>query len=347
MPSPATSCTICRQPVGNSWFVSDIGDVFCTSHTNPRFCQGCRRTLPQQTSGDFCGTCHATLYSHVSQTTGSQRDVLGWLNGHIGHNGLHNVPVALEEPHNFAPQQTGVTNWVYDGQNFDVGIRILRNVTPNTFEGTLAHEYGHVMLVVDPDSMRFRGGFPDHRHVEEEGFCEVMKYLWLQERGTGNRQQDQLAIRNNPDPVYGDGFRMIWKEYERLGSIPALRAHMLGLSVTAPKKRKLDFLRPRVSDSPTPATAPPEVPADSPGVLHLPTSAASPFPVPSEGGSHRPTRDITLKNRHRPPADSGPNDSPRPTVTVNFTRRDASPDAPGSTGTVDRPMRTIKRPKRD
>jgi len=336
--SSAAKCTICQRSIGNSWYVSDIGDVFCASHTNPTFCHGCRRPLSLGETGDTCKACIPTLFTDESQIAGSQHSVLTWLTRHIGPNGLHNVPVELEDRHNFIESQTGVTNWQYDGRNFDVGIQILRNVTPNTFEHTLAHEYGHVLLVVEPDTMMFRGGLPDHRHVEEEGFCEVVKYLWLQECGTGHREFDQRDMRDNPDPVYGDGFRLVWKEYEKLGSITALRAHMLGISTAPPKKRVLDFLRPKPSPELTPDTTMPEV--SVPEVVPV-------APVPSEGGSHRPTRDITFKNRHQPTPPVEPIEAPRPMVTVNFTKRTSTTDEPPVPVTSDRPMRTIKRPQRD
>ena len=237
----SSRCTICQHPVGNSWYISEVGDIFCASHKNPSFCQGCRRPLPLGASGDMCVACIPTLVSQESQTSTIQMDVLKWLTEHIGPNGLHRVPVAFDEPSNFVVNQKGVTSWSFDGQNFDVGIRILRNVTPNTFQHTLAHEYGHVLLLVDPVSMAFRGGFPSQRHIEEEGFCEVVRYLWLQECGEQHREFDQRDLRNNPDPVYGDGFRLVWKEYEKLGSIVALRAHTLGISAKTLKKRKFDL----------------------------------------------------------------------------------------------------------
>lgn len=332
-----TKCTICQRPVGHSWFVSDLGDVFCTSHANPSFCQGCRRPLTLGANGEMCAACLPTLFGHESQIGGSQQNVLTWLTGHIGPNQLHRVPVALENKSNFVQNQTGVTNWTYDGQHFDVGIRILRNVTPNIFEHTLAHEYGHVLLVAEPESLLFRGAFPDHRHVEEEGFCEVVKYLWLGECGTGHRQFDQRDMRNNPDPVYGDGFRMMWKVYERVGSIPALREHILAISAGTPKKKVLDFLRPR---QPTPPPPGPIVDVPDPDII-------SPMPVapgPVEGGSHRPTRDITLRRHPRGPAATEPTDRPRPMVTVNFTKKDSGGDQEVPVPSTDRPMRTIKPP---
>ena len=326
----SSKCTICRSPVGNSWYISEVGDVFCTSHKNPSFCQGCRHPLPLGATGDICAGCIPSLFTHESQLPTSRSEVLRWLTGHIGPNGLHHVPVVLEERNNFVAMQTGVTNWVFDGQNFDVGIRILRNVTPNIFEHTLAHEYGHVLLVVDPVSMSFQGGFPDHRHVEEEGFCEVVKYLWLEEKGTGHREFDQRDVRNNPDPVYGAGFRMVWKEYEKLGSIVALRAHMLGISATTTKKRTFEFpWQKKNPDAPV---------IDNP----VPQEDLPPIQTaPSEGGSHRPTRVITLKNRQQPAPATPIAANPRPMVTVNFTRRDATADTP--TTPDERPTRTITR----
>ena len=332
----SSRCTICQHPVGNSWFISEVGDIFCASHKNPSFCQGCRRPLPLGASGDMCVACIPTLVTHESQTSTIQTDVLKWLTEHIGPNGLHRVPVTFDEPYNFVVNQKGVTSWSFDGQNFDVAIRILRKVTPNTFQHTLAHEYGHVLLLVDPVSMAFRGGFPSQRHIEEEGFCEVVRYLWLQECGEQHREFDQRDLRNNPDPVYGDGFRLVWKEYEKLGSIVALRAHMLGISAATTKKRTFEF--------PWQKKSPDEPVVDHPTPLeNIPPIQTA--PAPSEGGSHRPTRVITLKNRQEPTVTAPTADVPRPMVTVNFTRRDATAGMP--TTPDERPTRTFTRPSQD
>jgi hypothetical protein len=331
----STKCTICGQRLGTSWYVSDLGDAFCVSHRNPSFCQGCRRPMPLAATETMCTDCTPTLFSHESQIDRSRQDVLTWLSGHIGPNRLNEVPVTLENSSSFSQNQTGVTNWTFDGRQFDVNIRILRNVTPNIFEHTLAHEYGHVLLVAEPDSLSFRGAFPDHRHVEEEGFCEVVKYLWLQECGTGHRDLDQRDMRNNPDPVYGDGFRLVWKEYEKIGSITGLRAHMLGITGPLPKRNIFSILRPK--QTPTPV-APPVSDTGGPQTV--------PPPLPMEGGSHRPTREFTPRSRQQPQSPASSGDTPRPMVTVKFTRRDSNTGQETVDGTTDRPMRTIKRPPR-
>lgn len=296
--------------------------------------------MPLGATGTMCANCTPTLFAHESQIDGSRQSVLTWLSGHIGPNRLNEVPVTLENSSSFIQKQTGVTNWTYDGRQLDVGIRILRNVTPNIFEHTLAHEYGHVLLVAEPDSLSFRGEFPDHRHVEEEGFCEVVKYLWLQECGTGHRDLDQRDMRNNPDPVYGDGFRLVWKEYEKIGSIVGLRAHMLGITGPAPKKNIFGILKPK--QQPTP-TAPP---AKDPDIAQTVPTPPNPS-VPMEGGSHRPTREFTPRNRQQPQSPAASTDTPRPVVTVNFTRRDSSNGQEPVDNAVDRPMRTIKRPPKN
>jgi len=315
-----SECGICGKDVGDSYFVSDVGDVFCATHTDPRFCAGCRRVLPSVHQGVMCPGCLPGLLVHESQTERSRRNVLAWLTGHIGPNQFSTVPVTLADSHQFGTNQLGQTNWAFNGQRLDLGVQVLRNLTPNMFEHTLAHEYGHVLLVADPLTMRFMNGVPPERHVEEEGFCEVLKYLWLGECGTGHRALDQKNMRENPDPVYGDGFRMMWKRYEVVGSVMDLRAEMLGLVALSSRPR-----RPRLRNLLTRVKKEWSTPSGdaSPGP-HL----VSPPAAPLEGGSHRPEREVHLRHRHRHSADSADTHEaqPRPMTTVNFTR----PTAPTS-----------------
>ena len=287
----------------------------------------------------MCRTCIPALLVHEHQISGHTASVLHWLTQQLGDHSLHSVPVTLDDGQDFVHQQMGQTDWVFNGATLGVTIRILRGVTSNTFSGTLAHEYGHVLLVSDPATLRFLGGFPQDRHVEEEGFCEVIKYLWIQENGGSSREFDLRDMRNNPDPVYGGGFRLMWPRYERAGSINALRDELIGLSPSPARRNSLRRLfRPKEPADRSPIEKEKPVPsADVP---------APNQPGPTEGGSHRPTRDITLKNRHNQPEAAGTPDAPRPSVTVNFTRRDSASEQTSAPSPDERPTRTIKRPPR-
>ena len=74
---------------------------------------------------------------------------------------------------------------------------------PLTLSGTLAHEFGHVLLFMDPKTLDVHPNYPKQDLITE-GACEVMRALWLE------------SIN---DPTYGDGFRLMWQEYLRSESL--------------------------------------------------------------------------------------------------------------------------------
>eukprot|EP00884_Botryococcus_braunii_P008063 jgi/Botrbrau1/17258/Bobra.0015s0017.1 len=80
---------------------------------------------------------------------------------------------------------------------------------PSTMtEVVLAHEVLHAWMRLT--------GFPSCKPFVEEGLCEFMAMTWLQQNGPS---QDTWAweiarvagqnLRENKDPVYGDGYRAV------------------------------------------------------------------------------------------------------------------------------------------
>jgi hypothetical protein len=89
---------------------------------------------------------------------------------------------------------------------------------PSMLSSTLAHEYGHVLLTLNPRDLSFHGNFARDPYVEE-GSCEVIRALWLEHSATVDATYLRKLMNANLTPVYGDGFRMMWKEYEKIGSL--------------------------------------------------------------------------------------------------------------------------------
>lgn len=102
--------------------------------------------------------------------------------------------------------------------------------------------------------LRLKGGFEDLPVEIEEGLCQLMALLWLengkQQRGdpvdgaSGNKEKNSGArngeddqseerfsaylgyqIRSDPSIVYGDGLRAALGAFQRLG-LPSLLAHV-------------------------------------------------------------------------------------------------------------------------
>lgn len=279
-------------------YVTEMGEAYCAVHPNPSFCPGCR-LLTDIPDASSCRACDRQMVRRPDQVPTPASEVQAWLTTVIGPHLLASIPVQLVDGSLMAPNQLGETEWRFDGQ-FTAQIRMKSGVHERSFQQTLAHEYGHVMLAAHPHDLSYTGGLAHDRHVDEEGFCEVVKYLWLVDRGGPLDLLDMRDTERNPDSVYGDGFRKMWKEFERVGSLPDFRDVTLGLRSRPAGRRKL-LPWPRQTPQPT---------------------SPHPTPVPAgvvEGGSHRPHVPLDLSVR----TDSeliqlpvpGP---PRPTVAVRL-----------------------------
>jgi hypothetical protein len=268
--------------------------------------------------------------------------VTTWLETHLGSHSLRNVPVKLNDGSSFLPNQSGLTNWRHDGTNLTVEVEMLEMCQAHVFEPTLAHEYGHVLLVADPYNLSFTGGLGQSRLQEEEGFCEVIRYLWISENGAGDNSLELKAIKENSDTLYGDGFRLMWPQFQAAGSIMNLRADMLGLPRSHQPKSS-GWLFGKKKHPVIPLTVIPPVPNASP-TQHQPVAPNNvPTPVVVEGGSHRPMIDVGRDKdaqKSTPAVAASPQNEQRPTIDFTPSPRSSSPVQPivPTTADEDRPI---------
>jgi hypothetical protein len=80
-------------------------------------------------------------------------------------------------------------------------VRVMCGLPAFAFGRALAHEVGHAWLA--------QSGARSPRLPIEEGMCELISYAWLNRAGLPYAEAVRDTIRNNPDPVYGGGFREV------------------------------------------------------------------------------------------------------------------------------------------
>ncbi len=98
------------------------------------------------------------------------------------------------------------------------GVTILQGLPREMFVGTLAHELGHAWL--------FLASVDDARPWQEEGFCNVLSYLIHRHRSQQGNAEASFYLRcleEDPDPVYGEGFRRVRAQLKSYGYAQALR----------------------------------------------------------------------------------------------------------------------------
>lgn len=79
-----------------------------------------------------------------------------------------------------------------------LGIAVVRGLSPIRFQGVVAHELGHVWTALHCVRLQ---------PWAEEGFCELLAYRFYVDLGTAESYFHARCIEENPDPIYGDGFR--------------------------------------------------------------------------------------------------------------------------------------------
>jgi hypothetical protein len=105
-------------------------------------------------------------------------------------------------------------------------VRVLRGLPAFVFGRVVAHELGHAWLA------QF-GARPADPAVEE-GVCELISYAWLKRAATPHAETLREMIRDNPDPLYGNGFRMVYAAVRHHGLATVISSMSTSGTLPAP-----------------------------------------------------------------------------------------------------------------
>ena len=214
-------CTICLQPLKVDYLVDAWGNAFHSKHEKEGlFCYSCSRIISQGvTRGGYvypdgrhlCSLCQITvvhkdssiLRAYLSVTT--QLGTIGITNSPMG------IPINLVDLNqlnekagnlshlklkgftHFEKKSTSLTN-----SDKPYHIFILSGLPRLEFEAVLAHEFLHIWLEINSIQL-------DEKTAE--GFCNLGSYLIYKNDDTHFSQIHLQAMENDPDEIYGSGFR--------------------------------------------------------------------------------------------------------------------------------------------
>jgi hypothetical protein len=212
-------CSLCGAQPAGLVEVSLYGEITCAGHAISGRCVFCYRPHAQAhppgwrrfTSSQLrCPTCSTGAVE-------DQEQAHRWLPiirremAMIGVSLPTRVLVRLVNPDQLDPSVhtsaqgvlLGVTRHISRGdQGLEVvEIRIAGGQPPLQFGSAVAHEIGHAWLTQH-----------GNRRPEldiEEGFCELFAHGWLKQQRTPLADELRRRIRENPDPIYGEGFRKV------------------------------------------------------------------------------------------------------------------------------------------
>ncbi len=217
-------CVYCNEPLMEEYGVDHWGAKFCKKHRKEYpACDFCGRLIPpaqqERSSGKLNSTRCPVCRSRAIETTEQARAAYAGVKHWVGSQGLsfNNLPISLQlcdraylakhgrangQPHmlGITTSTTHMLNGRETHTNVD-GVAVLEGLPTPLFDGVVAHELGHVWLIVH--------GIKGLPQWAEEGFCELLTYRYYMQMNTPESRYRTESMEKNPDPVYGEGFRRV------------------------------------------------------------------------------------------------------------------------------------------
>ena len=290
MNSPTASpCAVCSRDIDGSFFRTRFGQTYCVSHGDVPLCIWCERVVAvPRNMANACEICVRLALQKPTDIAPLTALVLRWLSALIGPNRLREIPIALVDPRTLDLHQTACTTFLAHGDRLDISIELARGIPPEAACEAIAHEFGHVLLIADPQTLQFLG-LSSLTPTEAEGFCEVIRALWIDQNEVSHPELRRLAIETNLISEYSDGFRQMWPRYLAAGSLQKFRSSVLnGGFMGEPVTRQAMLEPPRTSTR---------------------VDLGGPHPVPADSSKHRPILVLSHERNIRPEDKPAPESS--------------------------------------
>jgi len=169
---------------------------------------------------DVCRDCRAHIIDTEEEVAALKSEALSLISMHIGPHNLDKIPVLLKKEAEFGERPSSLGR---AASREDLTLLFLESGIPDSFAlAVLCHEFGHAMLFRDHQTLEMRATGGGHELIIEEGFCEVLGALALQSRKDPVARWQSFLMPANPDPIYGEGFRLMWRAAQEAGSVAAL-----------------------------------------------------------------------------------------------------------------------------
>lgn len=230
-------CAVCGEYIEGQYIQTFWGEFYCARHsTQYPECYVCQRPVCHRlTDGGkkyqdgrvVCMLCRRQAVDEQAQAREIMRQVQARMARYDLDTRRVSIPLemvpltrltadGIAGPMARLQGQTIKQIQTYDGEEFKRTIEalyVLGGLPPAYLENVLAHELGHVWL--------FMQRIDDLPEDLEEGLCNLFAYLLHQEQTSLEARHCIRLLEENPDPVYGDGFRRARVIYEQRG-LPAL-----------------------------------------------------------------------------------------------------------------------------
>ncbi len=227
----APRCAICDKPITGKYIEDHWGNIYHENHERELIkCEYCGRLICSEITGggheysdgrSVCNLCYASAVKNESAVKRLSADVARDLRRSGIEIDLNSVSVQLVDLNelrkisgNPLPREMGFAHCEQKTRLNKIvwtkcKVYVLSGLPETLFEGILAHELMHVWT---GQNCRHETNV-----VLAEGSANYASYL-IYKRRTGNLAKVHIEnLFENPDPIYGNGFRMVYKYIEENG----------------------------------------------------------------------------------------------------------------------------------
>lgn len=204
------SCPVCRQAMTAQRGVALTGEQFCDRHLGETPCALC--AMPADAPGlavPLCRRCAATSIRNQADVGRELPSVKHQLAA-LGIRTVSPVRVQLASPEVLrgiaGDHALGAT--VSRGTNV-VDLFVLKDLPLLKFGTVVAHEVMHTYMT--------QNGFGQVPSLVAEGLCQLLAYAWIIRQDGMLAAAERRRIEDNPDPIYGEGFRQAHEAVKRAG----------------------------------------------------------------------------------------------------------------------------------
>ncbi len=230
------NCSICNSPLTGMYYQDQWGNKICQSHMDNKevtFCASCGAFVrDSNNTGDgrsLCASCMATVISTAEQVAPLKKYVLRKLmDAGVMFNDkfLDGVTIEIVSPQQMAAIRNQPINYENKGLTKTVSrstiggrlfgfkdklehhIYMLSYLPKIEFAAVLAHEILHIWQHENGIQLP---------PMKCEGLCNLGAYLIYESMSAQKASYYKKMMLESKDPIYGDGFRLIFSEYEKYG----------------------------------------------------------------------------------------------------------------------------------
>lgn len=229
-------CIVCNNTIIGRYYQDYWGNKVCQSHIDNNevtFCASCGSFVcSNESTGDgrsLCKSCMASVISKAEQVDKLKKYVLRkFMDIGVFFNDkfLDSVNIDIVSPQKMAEIRKQPVNFQNKGltqtyscntlggkflgfkDKFKHHIYMLSYLPKIEFAATLAHEILHIWQIENGIQLP---------SLKCEGLCNIGSYIIYENMSAQKALYYKKNLMENPDPIYGDGFRFIYRMYEQYG----------------------------------------------------------------------------------------------------------------------------------